>query len=166
MADSVHGTAVLLGADGILIRGEPGAGKSTLALALIEAGGRLVGDDRVILSLVNGRLLAIAPLATLGQIELFGHGIVRVPHERAAVIRLLVDIASDDFAIERMPDADAITQTFHNVTLRRCVVPRDTGRAVRLIRAALGVMPQRDAGLAPREGLGMMATLSPGTRIS
>ena len=39
--ETVHATAVLVGADGVLIRGASGSGKSALALALIERGARL-----------------------------------------------------------------------------------------------------------------------------
>ena len=58
MSETVHATAVLVGADGVLIRGESGAGKSALALALIERGARLIADDRLMLSACHGRLVA------------------------------------------------------------------------------------------------------------
>ena len=51
---SVHASAVLVGARAVLIRGSSGAGKSRLALELIEAArngamlfAKLVGDDRI-----------------------------------------------------------------------------------------------------------------------
>ena len=63
-APTVHASAVLAGARAVLIRGAPGAGKSRLALALIQAAqtgllpfARLVGDDRVHLEAHHGRLL-------------------------------------------------------------------------------------------------------------
>jgi HPr kinase/phosphorylase len=37
---TIHATAVLLGAKAVLIRGEPGSGKSRLALRLLETAGR------------------------------------------------------------------------------------------------------------------------------
>lgn len=49
----VHGTAAVVGEAGVLIRGASGAGKSSLALALVDAAAarglfaRLVGDDRI-----------------------------------------------------------------------------------------------------------------------
>ena len=61
---TVHASAVLVGARAVLIRGPSGAGKSRLALDLIEAAragallfARLVGDDRVHLEPIGGRLL-------------------------------------------------------------------------------------------------------------
>ena len=76
MSETVHATAVLVGADGVLIRGESGSGKSALALALIERGARLIADDRLTLSGCHGRIVATAPGATAGLIELRGRGIV------------------------------------------------------------------------------------------
>ena len=58
---SVHARPALSGARAVLIRGAAGAGKSRLALALIEASqtglfpfARLVGDDRVHLRANHG----------------------------------------------------------------------------------------------------------------
>ena len=44
-------TCVAIGGHGLLIEGPPGSGKSSLALALIDRGALLVGDDGVALSL-------------------------------------------------------------------------------------------------------------------
>jgi hypothetical protein len=61
---TIHASAVLVGARATLIRGAAGSGKSSLAFALIQAVGngaltfaRLVGDDRVHVQAVHGRLL-------------------------------------------------------------------------------------------------------------
>ncbi|MFM5886059.1 MAG: HPr kinase/phosphorylase, partial [Novosphingobium sp.] len=47
-------TAVAIGGRGVLIEGAPGSGKSSLALALIDRGAALIGDDGVALAAVNG----------------------------------------------------------------------------------------------------------------
>src|SRR5260370_17122140 len=67
---TVHASAVLAGPRAILIRGPAGAGKSRLALALIQAAdcglitfARLVGDDRIELAAAHERLLARSPPA-------------------------------------------------------------------------------------------------------
>ena len=64
---SIHASAVLIGAKAALIRGAAGAGKSQLALALIEAAragalpfARLVADDRALVEVQSGRLLVRA----------------------------------------------------------------------------------------------------------
>ena len=137
MSETVHATAVLIGSDGVLIRGESGAGKSALALALIDAGARLIADDRLTLSACHERLVATAPQATLGLIELRGRGVISVPHERAGVIRLVADIVSDD-GLERMPEEHQLTASVLGIALPRQPVPAEADRAMRLLKAALG----------------------------
>jgi serine kinase of HPr protein (carbohydrate metabolism regulator) len=159
MSESIHATAVLVGAAGVLIRGDSGSGKSALALALIRRGGRLVADDRLTLSRVNGRLVATAAHATAGLIELRGRGVIRVPHERSAVIRLLVDIVKEE-GLERMPDSDQLTATLLGIRLDRQPVPPALDRALVLVETAVEGLRQRPGkGLANDAGLGMMAAL-------
>jgi HPr kinase/phosphorylase len=107
---TVHASAVLVGAQAVLIRGPAGAGKSRLALGLIEAAqtgllrfARLVADDRVHLEPCHGRLLARPAAALAGMIEMRGIGIRRLEHEPVAVVSLVVDLAADD--AERLPAA-------------------------------------------------------------
>ena len=76
---SVHASAVLAGARAVLIRGPAGAGKSQLALALIQAAdtgllrfARLIGDDRLHLEVHHGRLLVRPAAALAGLIEIRG----------------------------------------------------------------------------------------------
>jgi hypothetical protein len=99
---TLHATCVLVGEAGILIRGPSGSGKSALARdILFEADGRgrfarLVCDDRVRLTARNGRLVATAVPAIAGKLEARGVGIVPVPYEPSAVIRLVVDCLGED----------------------------------------------------------------------
>jgi serine kinase of HPr protein (carbohydrate metabolism regulator) len=147
MSETVHGTAVLVGAHGVLIRGEPGRGKSILAHALIARGARLIADDRVALSACHGRIVASAPAAISGLIELRGRGVVAVPHERFGVIRLIADIVSEE-ALERMPENDQMSAALLEIALPRQPVTAATEAALRLIEAALAaVSPQSDMGL-------------------
>lgn len=109
IAASLHANAVALGEAGVLIRGRSRAGKSSLAAALIAAvrqAGRfaaLIGDDRIRLSLQNGRLVARGHPAIRGMIELRGQGIVSMPHEPAAIVHLVVDLLAEA-EIARYPD--------------------------------------------------------------
>ena len=99
--ETIHAGCVLVGEAGLLIRGVSGSGKSTLAREVVSlalrAGrfGRLVSDDRTCLEVHHGRLLArpVEPLG--GHIEVFGLGIVRQSFEKAAVVRLVVDLCDD-----------------------------------------------------------------------
>lgn len=136
MSETAHATAVLAGARGVLIRGDSGAGKSTLALALIGGGARLVADDQVHLSACHGRAIAAAPAIIAGKIELRGRGIVTVPFERNAVIRLVVDIVSEE-GLARLPEQDQFSTMLLGIELPRQPVPADSGRALRLLEAAL-----------------------------
>lgn len=54
----LHASCVAREQQGLVLIGPSRSGKSTLAMALIEAGFRLLSDDRVFLSLKSGQLLA------------------------------------------------------------------------------------------------------------
>lgn len=71
-------TCVAVEGRAVLIDGPPGSGKSSLALALIDRGAVLVGDDGVTLEEVEGRLLASPPPNTAGLIEVRNIGLVRM----------------------------------------------------------------------------------------
>ena len=71
-------TCVAVAGRGILIEGPPGSGKSSLALALIDRGAVLVGDDGVALERVENRLLLHPPPHIAGKIEIRGVGIADI----------------------------------------------------------------------------------------
>ncbi len=105
-----HATSVTLRGGAVLIRGPAGAGKSALALRLIqEAGARLVADDQTALRVdEHGRLIAGAPPAIQGRIEARGVGILAVSHVASAPVALVVDLV-DAASVERIPDPPAAT---------------------------------------------------------
>lgn len=72
-------SCVAIGGRGLLIEGAPGSGKSSLALALIDRGATLVGDDGVLLELREGRLWALPPPAIAGLIEIRNVGLATLP---------------------------------------------------------------------------------------
>lgn len=74
----------------VLIEGPPGCGKSSLALALIDRGAALVGDDGVTLEARGGRLWALPPPNIAGQLEIRNVGIVELPTAEAPVALALV----------------------------------------------------------------------------
>ncbi len=78
-------TAIAIGGRAVLIEGAPGSGKSGLALALIDRGAVLVGDDAVTLDLRDGRVWASPPPNTAGLIEVRNVGIVELPATEAPV---------------------------------------------------------------------------------
>ena len=76
---SIHGVLVDVYAEGVLIMGESGIGKSEAALELIKRGHRLVSDDVVEISKVSDiTLVGTAPDITRHFIELRGIGIIDV----------------------------------------------------------------------------------------
>lgn len=56
----LHASGVVLDGRALLVAGPPGAGKSSLAAALVRAGGQLLSDDAVALQLAEGALIAHA----------------------------------------------------------------------------------------------------------
>ncbi len=106
----VHASCVEFAGLAVLLRGASGGGKSDLALRLVEAGARLVADDRTDLTLEEGtppghalgHLIASAPAALAGRLEVRGVGIVQVPWSARAKVALVVDLVSPE-AIERLP---------------------------------------------------------------
>jgi HPr kinase/phosphorylase len=99
----VHATAVAIEGAAVLLRGPPGAGKSDLALRLIDDGARLVADDQALLRRANDRVLVRAPAAIAGLLEVRGVGIVRVDRLDEAPLALIVDLVPSE-RVERMPD--------------------------------------------------------------
>uniref|UniRef100_UPI00311AAC51 HPr kinase/phosphorylase n=1 Tax=Altererythrobacter segetis TaxID=1104773 RepID=UPI00311AAC51 len=84
-------TCVAIDGRGVLIEGPPGSGKSSLALASIDRGAVLIGDDGVTLEDRGDRLWAVPPPNIAGLIEVRNVGLVRLPAVSAPlalVIRL------------------------------------------------------------------------------
>jgi serine kinase of HPr protein (carbohydrate metabolism regulator) len=123
---TIHASAVLVGARAALIRGPAGSGKSSLALALIHAGGHslpftcLIGDDRVHVQAAHGRLLVRPAEALTGLLEVRGLGIRRVPFEPLAVVGLVIDVAAADS--ERVPARASAVTDVAGITLPRLAV--------------------------------------------
>jgi hypothetical protein len=84
-------TCVAIGGRAVLIEGAPGSGKSSLALALIDRGAVLVGDDSLLIEPRGERLFAHPHPATRGLLEVRGLGLLPFPVcEEAPVALLLV----------------------------------------------------------------------------
>jgi len=105
----VHATCVALKEGrswrALLLRGLSGAGKSDVALRLLEAGGRLIADDQTHLAKVGRALIATPPQSLAGLIEVRGIGIVKLGRGQllaSAPLALLVDLVRPD-QVERMP---------------------------------------------------------------
>lgn len=123
---NVHGTGLLLGSTGVLLRGASGAGKSVLALSLLDRWeGRglpafLVSDDRVDLVQTGRDLSMRAPETLAGLIELRGRGIVQRPHKSLVTLHLVIDLVPE---LVRMLEEDAMVTEIAGVRLPRAPVP-------------------------------------------
>jgi len=83
-------SAVAIDGRAVLIEGPPGSGKSSLALALIDRGAVLIGDDAVMLEAVEGRLLAHPHPNVTGLIEVRNVGLVTMPVASAVPVALVL----------------------------------------------------------------------------
>lgn len=106
-APLVHrASAVAIGGRALLIEGPPGCGKSSLALALIDRGAALIGDDAVRLTLSltpsGDHLVASPPPNIAGLLELRGVGLVRLPVAEPAVAALVLELGGEPG--ERLPE--------------------------------------------------------------
>jgi HPr kinase/phosphorylase len=75
---TIAGTLVRIGGCGVLLLGDSGAGKSDLALQLLDRGHQLIADDAVDVREVDGRLEGSCPSRLAGLLEPRGLGIIRV----------------------------------------------------------------------------------------
>jgi len=101
MSTTLHATCVAINGRGVLLVGGSGAGKSDLALRLIDRGAELVSDDGTIVEARDGRLYASAPATIAGRLEVRGVGIVEVTARAEAPLALILAL---DQAVPRMPD--------------------------------------------------------------
>lgn len=99
---NIHASCIAIGKQGVLILGDSGAGKSDLALRLIDDGARLVSDDRTELYVSRGMLHARAPKSIAGLLEARGLGIVALPFAKSVALGLAVKLGVPP---KRLPDA-------------------------------------------------------------
>lgn len=143
---SFHGTVVVIGGAGVLLRGEPGSGKSSLALRLIDGEGfglgdrplrgTLVADDQVELVKTDAGLIARPPVNLAGLLEIRGVGIVSLQHQAEAVLTLVVDLAPAA-TLPRMTEPHEARSELLGVTLKRLMLDAADPAATAKIRASL-----------------------------
>ncbi len=90
----IQASAVAIGGRALLIEGAPGSGKSSLALALIDRGAQLIGDDGVTLTRSEGRIIARPPPEIAGKLEIRNVGLVDLPCV-SAPLALILTLSED-----------------------------------------------------------------------
>lgn len=142
----LHASCVSIKDTGILLLGPPGAGKSDLALRLIDhpgfgAGAELlpailIADDQVTIKRDRDRLVASAPGPLLGRLEIRGLGIVKVPYLPAAVLGLAIRLTAAA-TIERLPDLEKSKFEVLGIALPLVMIDPERDSAPARLRAAL-----------------------------
>jgi serine kinase of HPr protein (carbohydrate metabolism regulator) len=96
-------SAVAVEGRALMIEGSPGSGKSSLALALIDRGAALIGDDGVELLHEGGQVIVRPPPRIAGLLEIRGVGLVQFPPHEGAPLALILTLATPEDA-PRLPE--------------------------------------------------------------
>nr|WP_207537969.1 HPr kinase/phosphatase C-terminal domain-containing protein [Sabulicella rubraurantiaca] len=133
---TLHGSAVALDGEGVLLLAPPGSGKSDLVLRLLESGWRLVADDQVALRRMGSALLAAPPPSLAGMLELRGLGLVSGLAWAEAPLHLVARLMPEE-AIPRLPTPE--TWEAEGVRLPLVALDGRAASAPARLRAALDV---------------------------
>lgn len=146
--DSLHATLVMCDGGGVLLVGPSGSGKSDLALRMMQRGAQLVADDRVECRATPLGVMARAPEAGRGWIELRGVGLLKVPYCGEAVVRVVVALVARK-AVERLPKPEHYDLCDQSLPLFRLhAFDAATPEKVMLLPSAV-----RDGRLMPQDQL-------------
>ena len=111
----MQASAVEIAGRALLIEGPPGCGKSSLALALLDRGAGLIGDDGVTLTAQDDRLIAAPPPHIAGLLELRGVGLVQQPLAAPAPVALILTLGGP--APERLPALPITRRTIAGIAV-------------------------------------------------
>lgn len=123
MTGHIHASAVVVGDKGVLITGPSGAGKSSLARRLIDFAqihgrfGALIGDDRLNIEAIGGRIIASPHPKIEGMLEIRGVGLVSMNFLPSAAIDLLVSCQT--VINTRLPDEGDRAESIMGLSLPR-----------------------------------------------
>jgi serine kinase of HPr protein (carbohydrate metabolism regulator) len=138
----LHASCAVWDGRAVLLRGQPGAGKSELLLRLIvEAGADLLADDQVLLHRDGAQLIARPSAHLRGVLEVRGLGLVQLAAADPAPVTLLAELHA---APARLPDP--ATRTLLGCTVRRIEIDPAAPSAVAKLQLALGA---RQATILP-----------------
>ncbi|GGB33477.1 HPr kinase [Sphingomonas metalli] len=100
---TLHASTVAIDGRAVMLTGASGAGKSDLALRLIDRGALLVSDDYTVVRREADALIAAPPATIRGRIEVRGLGIAELLAAGDTPVALVVRLGA---AAERMPERE------------------------------------------------------------
>ena len=133
----LQASAVSIMGQGLLLLGEPGSGKSSLALSLIDRGAILIGDDGVTITLENDWLMASPPPNIEGKMEVRNIGIIDMP----------VTSAPLSLALYLCEDAPRFVENAETYELAGACIPMLKFRAGDAVQALRAEMALKQYGL-------------------
>ena len=149
----LHGTCVCVNGEGVLLLGEPGTGKSDLALRLLDEPGygisespmrsKLVSDDQVIVTRHEDRLIASPPPTIHGKLEIRGLDIVTLATQPSVALSLVVKLKIQS-RIKRLPNH--ATFNILGSVLPLVEIDGNSASAPARLRAALHWLKQPNRG--------------------
>lgn len=122
-------TAVAIEGRALAIEGPPGSGKSSLALALIDRGAELVGDDGISVEVADGAIFASPPPNITGLLEIRGIGLVELPTAPPCPLALILTLGAVG---ARLPE---MTETLEILGIPVPVLPFEPGPVATAPRA-------------------------------
>ena len=135
----LNATCIAIDNKGVLIAGPAGAGKSDLALRMIDGGAELIADDQTELKIEKNQLIASAPKSIKGLFEVRHVGLLRLPFGKPAPVVLYIDLALLHEKLERLPERDDISLL--DQPIRRLKLPAFAASTPAKIRAVLNYPP-------------------------
>lgn len=119
-----HGTFVRIFDQGVLLKGEPGIGKSNLALELLHRGHALIADDVVRFTLQDHQLIGSAPAMLAGLLEIRDLGVLSVndlfspsAFINAHPLHLTIELIDGDTVT---PPRLSAVHKFHTILMKKC----------------------------------------------
>lgn len=131
--ETLHVSSIAIDGRAVLIEGESGAGKSDLALRLIDRGATLISDDYTLLQRAGRDLIASPPDTIAGQIEVRGLGVLPMQYVEKIAVALLVRLTD---APERLPLEEEVRR-IAGVDIREVAIDARTASAAIKVELAL-----------------------------
>lgn len=107
-SETIHVSSVAIDGRAVLIGGRSGAGKSDLALRLIDRGATLISDDYTFVRRERTQAFASAPERIAGKMEVRGVGIVDMPTAQGVPVALYVDLSGEPVRLPEGKDRLAV----------------------------------------------------------